>query len=168
MNWIRHRWPALAVWKPRDRDRANRLGTVALVPIATFCVVLYAAPAWVIDQISGGRVNTSWATYAADFQRWRLPWIIGLLAGLLALASFVAIQGRWRRLTRHISIGLNMALALVLLYVAIEGRIFESSAVNQIARDIIALVAIFYVPNVGAILYGELGRLDRAATPKPA
>ena len=43
-NWIRRRWPATGLWEPHDRDRANRIGTAAVVPIATFIVVLYGAP----------------------------------------------------------------------------------------------------------------------------
>jgi hypothetical protein len=115
-SWIRRHWPATAAWKPRDRDRVNRVATAVLVPIATFCVVLYGAPTWVLDQISGGRLETSWAAYTADFQRLRLPCFIGLMAGLLALRSFAAIEGRWRRLTRRLDIGLNMALAGLVLY----------------------------------------------------
>jgi hypothetical protein len=164
MNWIRGRWPATAAWKPRDRDRVNRVGTALLVPIATFFVVLYAAPTWVLDQISGGRFNTSWAAYTADFQRLRLPLYIGLMAGLLALVSFVAIQGRWRRLTRRINIGLNMALAGLILSLAVGGNIFQSSVVDQIARGVLALVAAIYVTGVGAQLYGEIGRGERAVT----
>jgi hypothetical protein len=57
-NWIRRRWPAIALWEPRDRDRAKRVGTALVVPIATFFVVLYGAPTWVLDQISGGRIDT--------------------------------------------------------------------------------------------------------------
>jgi hypothetical protein len=162
-NWICRRWPATALWKPRDRDRANRVGTAVVVPIATFVVVLYGAPTWVLDQISGGRFNTSWAAYTADFQKLRLPLFIGLEVGLLALLSFVAIQGRWRRLTRRINIGLNMALACLVLSFAVDGNIFQSSLVDQIARDVLALVAVVYVPSVGVQLYGEIGRLDRAA-----
>jgi hypothetical protein len=163
-SWIRRRRPARVHWEPRNRDRANRLGTAVVVPIATFFVVLYAAPTWVLDQISGGQFNTSWAAYTADFQRWRLPGFIGLMVGLLALLSLVAIQGRWRRLTRRINIGLNMALACLLLLFAVDGNIFQSSQVDQIARDVLALVAVIYVPCVGVQLYGELGRIDHAAT----
>jgi uncharacterized membrane protein YadS len=94
----------------------------------------------------------------------RLPCFIGLLVGLLALLSFVAIQGRWRRLTRRIDIALNMALAGLTLSMAVNGNIFESSAVDQIARDVLALVAAIYIPCVGIMLYGEIGRLDRAVT----
>ena len=167
-NWIRRYWPATAAWKPRDRDRVNRVGTAILVPIATFFVVLYGAPAWVLDQISLGRLDTSWAAYTADFQRLLLPCLIGLMAGLLALLSFVAIQGRWRRLTRRIDIGLNIALAGLILSLALGGNIFQSNVVDQIARNVLALVAAIYVPSVGAMLYGELGRGDRATTLDPA
>ena len=167
-NWICRRWPSTALWKPRDRDRANRVGTAVLVPIATFFVALYGAPTWVLDQISGGRFDTSWAAYTADFQRLRLPCFIGLMVGLLALLSIVAIQGRWRRLTRCINIGLNMALACLTLSFAVDGNIFQSSLVDQIARNVLALVAVFYVPSVGVQLYGEIGRLDRADATKEA
>jgi hypothetical protein len=98
----------------------------------------------------------------------RLPCFIGLMVGLLALLSFVAIQGRWRRLTRCINIGLNMALACLTLAFAVDGNIFQSSLVDQIARNVLALVAVFYVPSVGVQLYGEIGRLDRADAAKEA
>ena len=167
-SWIRRRWPATVLWEPRDRDRANRVGTAVVVPIATFFVVLYGAPTWVLEQLSGGRFDTSWAAYTADFQRLRLPCFIGLMVGLLALLSFAAIQGRWRRLTRRINIGLNMALACLILSFAVDGNIFQSSMVDQIARDVLALVAVIYVPSVGVQLYGEIGRLDCAAAVKKA
>jgi hypothetical protein len=165
---IRRRWPATVLWQPHDRDRANRIGTAAIVPIATFVVVLYAAPTWVLDHISGGRFESSWAAYTADFQQVRLPLFIGLLAGLLALLSFVAIQGRWSRLTRRINIGLNLALACLTLSLAVEGNIFQSSQADQIARNVLALVGVIYLPSVGVQIYGELGRLDRATTAKEA
>jgi hypothetical protein len=165
---IRRTWPSLALWKPRDRDRANRVGTVILVPIATLVVILYAAPTWVFAQVSGGRFDTSWAAYTADFQRWRLPWFIGCMVGLLALLSFVAIRGRWRRLTRRLNIGLNMALAGLVLSFAVLGNIFQSSAVDQIARSVLALVAVIYVPSVGVQVHGEIGRIDRARATRGA
>jgi len=50
-NWIRRCWPATVLWEPRDRGRANRVGTAVVVPIATFFVVLCGAPTWVLDHI---------------------------------------------------------------------------------------------------------------------
>jgi hypothetical protein len=47
---------------------------------------------------------------------------------------------------------------------AVNGNIFQSSVVDQIARDVFALVAAVYIPCVGIMLYGEIGRLDRTVT----
>jgi hypothetical protein len=46
----------------------------------------------------------------------------------------------------------------------VGGNIFQSSAVDQIARNVLALVAAIYLPSVGIMFYGEVGRLDRAVT----
>lgn len=159
-NWMYRRWPALGLWKPRERGRVNRIGVAFVVPVAFFVMVLYAAPGWVLDSLSGGRIDTSWAVYSEEFQRTRLPLLIGLMFGLVAMLTLAAIQGRWVRLTRRIDLGINMALALLLLSMAVGGPIFESATVDKIAKDIVALIAAVYVMMVGAILYGEIGRLD--------
>jgi hypothetical protein len=161
-SWKSRRWSAKLLWKPRDRDRANRVGTALVVPIAAFFVALYGAPTWVLGQISCGRFDTSWAAYTPDFEHLRLPCWIGLMVSLLVLLSVVAIEGRWRRRTRYINIGLNLALACLILSCAVDGPIFRSSPVDQIARNVLALVAVIYLPSVGVQLYGEIGRLDRA------
>ena len=167
-SWIRRRSPATVLWRPRDPDRANRVGSAVLVPIATFFIVLYAAPGWVLNQISGGRFQASWVAYTADFQRWRLPWFIGLMIALVASLAFVAIQGRRSRFTRRIEIGVNLALACLLLFFALDGNIFQSKQVDLLARDVLALVAVIYLPYVGVMIYGEIGRLDRASATKEA
>jgi hypothetical protein len=61
-----------------------------------------------------------------------------------------------------------MALACLTLSFAVDGNIFQSSLVDQIARNVLALVAVFYVPSVGVQLYGEIGRLDRTYAVKEA
>jgi hypothetical protein len=167
-SWFRRSWPSKVQWKPRDRYRTNRIGTAILVPVASAILILYAAPAWVLDRVSGGRLDTSWAAYTADFERLRLPWFIGCLAGLLALQAFAAIRGRWSRLTRRLDIGLNMVLAGVVLSFAVTGNIFQSSAADQTARSVLALVAVIYIPGVAALIYGEMGRIGRAANAKQA
>jgi hypothetical protein len=161
---LRHRWPSVAVWKPRDRNRVNRIGTAIAVPLASLVVILYAAPAWVLDRLSGGRLESAWASYTADFQQQRLPLFIGLLVGSLILLTYVAMRGRRSRLTRRIGIGLNLVLACLVLCLACDGNIFQSSSVDQIARGVLALVAVIYVPSVGVQIYGEIGRIDRAVT----
>jgi hypothetical protein len=54
-------------------------------------------------------------------------------------------------------------LADLILSFAVHGNIFQSCAVDQIARSVLALVAVIYVPCVGVQVYGEIGRTDRAA-----
>lgn len=166
-SWIRRRRPEWASWKPRDRDRVNRVATAALIPIASLCIALYAAPAWAIDLVSGGRIETSWAVYTEELRVFRLPMFIGLLIGLTGLRSFAAIRGRWSRITRRIGIGLNMALAVLVGVLAAEGNIFPSSEVDRIARDVLGLVALIYVPCVGAMLYDEMGRIRTNFAPDP-
>jgi putative effector of murein hydrolase LrgA (UPF0299 family) len=59
-----------------------------------------------------------------------------------------------------------MAVACLILSFAVDGNIFQSRQVDQIARNVLAIVALFYVPSVGVQLHGEIGRLDRAAVAK--
>jgi hypothetical protein len=159
-SWIGRRWPRS--WVPRDRDRVNRLGIAVVVPLAACCVVLYAVPTWVLTQLSGGRLDVSWAPYTTDFEQLRLPGLIGLLTALLALLVYVAIRGRRTRLMRRIDIGLNLVLACLVLASASDGNIFQSSHADRIAQDVLTLVGAIYLPFVAVLIYGELGRVDRA------
>ena len=164
--WIRGHWPAALVWKPNDRDQVSFAGAVVVVPIGALIVVFYAAPAWVLRLISGGWLNPSWADYTEEFQRLGLPLFVGLMIGLLAMLLLAGIHGRWSRLTRRINIGINLALAVLVLAMAASGNIFESSQVDQVARNVLALVAVIYVSGVGVQLYGEFGRISRGTPAK--
>jgi uncharacterized membrane protein YfcA len=175
-SWLRRRWPtrpsasiwlpwptmgATALWEPRDRDRVSRLGTALLVPIAAIFIAFYAAPTPVLERISRGRFDTSWSAYTPDFQSARLPALIALMCAQLVLLAFVAIQGRWRRLTRRIKIGLDLALACLILSFAAEGNIFQSSRADRVAINVLSVVAVIYVAIVGVQIYNEIGRIDR-------
>ena len=161
-SWIHRQFPGALPWKPHDRDRVSLAGAAVVVPIGTLVTIFYAAPGWVLELITGGRLDASWAAYTDHFQRVGLPLFVGLMGGLLAMLLFAGIRGRWSRLTRRINIGLNLALAGLILGLALTGNIFESSQVDQIARDVLGLVAVIYVSSVGVQLYGEMGRIERA------
>jgi hypothetical protein len=163
-SWIRRRWPESRRWRPRDRDRVNRIGTAIVVPLASACVLLYAAPTWVLDQLFRGRLDTSWSAYTPEFQRFQLPWFIGLLAGSLVLLAIAAIRGRWSRFMRRLSVAMNIALSLIVLKFAVDGGLFLSPDVDAIARNVCAAVTLFYLPLMGACLYAELGRVDCRST----
>jgi hypothetical protein len=45
----------------------------------------------------------------------------------------------------------------------VDGNVFRSSAVARIAKSVLALVAVNYLPSVGVRKYDELGRIDRPA-----
>jgi hypothetical protein len=165
---VRQTWPSTAVWKPRDRNHVNRIGSAICVLLASPVLVLYAAPAWILNRLTGGRLDTSWATYTADFQHVGLPLFIGLEVALLGLLAYAAICGRWSRRRRRISIGLNLTLACLVLTLAVNGNMFPSDRVDQIARSVMAAVALFYVPGVGAQIYNEMGRIGRAPVAKTA
>lgn len=167
-SWMWRRWPSLSLWKPCDRDRVNRIGTAIMIPFASLVVVLYAAPAWVLNLISGGRINTAWADYTADFVSLQLPLFIGCLVGLLMMAGYRAVKGRRTRMTRRVEIGLNLTLALLALVFAVNGNLFQSGSVDQIARSVMTAVASIYIPSVGVMIYGELGRIDLTPTAKTA
>ena len=51
---------------------------------------------------------------------------------------------------------------------AANGNIFQSSLVDQIAGNVLALFALIYVPSVGVQLYGEIGRIDRSGLARKA
>lgn len=165
-HWMRRRWPHARPWRPRDRDRmslANRIGSAVVIPLAAACIVLYAAPTWVLDLLSRGRFDTSWSAYTEEFRQLRLPCFILLLSASLATIAYTAICGRWTRFTRRLGLGLNMALVLLVMVLAVDGGLFESSHADAIARDVLAAVALFYLPLTGMLLYAELGRVDGTA-----
>lgn len=155
-------------WKPKDRDRVSRVGTAVLIPVVSPILVLYAAPVWVLRTVSGGRLDPTGATYTREFQLARLPIFIGLLASLLALQACVAFMGRWTRLTRRVGIGINMALACMLLFFSVDGGIFASEQSDRLLREILALVGVIYLPAACALLYGEIGRIERRRDPVAA
>lgn len=160
-GWSRRRWPAKSPWRPRHRDEANRLGAAATAPIAAFFIAFYAAPNWMLDKLTGGRIDASWAAYTAEFQQSRLPGFLALMAALVGLLVFAAIQGRWSPLTRRLNIALNLAIACLLLVFAVDGGMFQSAQADQIARDVLGLVGLVYLTGVGAMIYGEIGRRAR-------
>ena len=164
-NVMRRSWADTRQWKPRDRDRANRPGILFMIPIAGACVLFYAAPDWALAQMFVARFDLSWAAYSPEFQQFRLPGFIGLWICLLTALLAVAIEGRWRRLTRRIDIVLNFILACLVLSCAVEGNIFQSPEAEKIAREVFAVIASVYIPCVGVMVYNEIGRIDRAVKP---
>jgi hypothetical protein len=164
--WSRKRWPQQGLWVPRDRDRVSWVGVLAAFPLAGACMALYAAPVWFLDTISGNTLPTGWASYTAEFTRWRLPFLIGLQAALLVLLAHAAWVGRWRKFTRRLSILCNLILAILVLVISADGAVFQLGKVDQVARGILGLVGLVYLPSVGMMIHRELGRVEQTIHPK--
>lgn len=167
-HWMRDRWPSITQWKPKDHDKANRIGILFVIPIALLAITLYAAPAWFLDTLLGGRLDTSWAHYTPEFQRTQLPWFISFMLANVAMLAAAAILGRWNRWMRRIGIAIDLVIIGLVMSFAIRGNVFPSAEVDRIARDVLALIAVGYVPLVGWMLFREIGRIEYAAAPKPA
>lgn len=158
-----------ARWQPRDRDAVSRLGVAIATPFIVASILLYAAPRWTVQTLSGGRINLSWWTgYTAEFQTYRLPLFLGLLIAMLGLWVLAAVRGRWSRLTRRIGVGLNLGAACLILIFTVDGNILMTSEADRLVRDILSLVGVVYLPCAFAMLYDEIGRLERPMVTRQA
>jgi len=144
MNATRRHVPALARWRPRDPDRAARLGSIALVLIIAAGVICYGAPDWVFARFTGGHKLMPWLAYADDFQRQRLPWLLALWSLEALFFAWLAVEGRWRVLTRRIEAGFQVATGVVLVWFLLAGPMFRVAEIDRAAKGglIIATAAV--------------------------
>jgi hypothetical protein len=164
--WARRQWPGLAAWKPRDPDRASRFASLALVAIIVTGIVAYGAPAWVYAQFTGGgRLPTGLArlAYAPDFQAMRLPWLLVLWGGQALLGAWVAVEGRWRALTRRAEASLALGVSLVLVWFLAGGPMFQTPGVDHTAKTWLGLITL----GVFADAFVKTSRLVRPSPPTP-
>jgi hypothetical protein len=150
-NWARRHWPSLTAWRPRDPDKASRAGSIALMAVIALGLACYGAPTWVAAQFTGGPVPAWMArlAYAPDFQVARLPWLLALWVAQGLLMAWVALDGRWRALTRRIEAGLALAVALALLWFWAAGPMFQVDAVDHTAKVWLAPVALLMLLYAG-------------------
>jgi hypothetical protein len=150
-SWARRHWPSVTAWRPRDPNKASRVGSVALVAVIVLGLVCYGSPTWVAAQFTGGPVPGWMArvAYAPDFQATRLPWLLALWVGQGALIGWVAFEGRWRVLTRSIEAGLALAVSLALIWFLAAGPMFETAATDHTAKTWLAPIAIFMLLYAG-------------------
>ena len=150
-SWARRRWPSLIAWRPRDPDKASRVGSIALVAIIALGIVCYGSPTWVAAQFTGGPVPAWMArlAYAPDFQSTRLPWLLTLWVAQALLMAWVALDGRWRALTRRIEAGLALAVSLALIWFWAVGPMFQVDAVDHTAKVWLAPVAMLMLLYAG-------------------
>ncbi|MFI4975879.1 MAG: hypothetical protein ACHP84_15165 [Caulobacterales bacterium] len=144
LHWARRRRPALSRWRPRERESANRVASLLLVVVIASGTIAYGAPAWLFAKLTGGLRLSPWLAYADDFQRWRLPWLLVLWSLAAMLFLWVAVEGRWRPLTRRIEAALQVGVSAVLIWFLAAGPMFRTPEVDHAVKIglLIAVVVI--------------------------
>jgi hypothetical protein len=158
LNWSRRHWPALARWRPRDPDNANRFASLALVAIIVVGVIAYGAPAWVFAAFTGGARLPPTLVYADDFQSLRLPWLLVLWSLTALLLLWVAVEGRWRVLSRRIEATLQAASGVVLVWFLVDGPMFRAADVDRAMKVGLAIAAVIVIADAALKVRRLLGR----------
>jgi hypothetical protein len=158
LNWARRNSPAFARWRPRDPDRANRVGSLALVTIIVVGVICYGAPAWLFATITGGLRLPPSLAYAEDFQRLRLPWLLALWSAQAVFFLWLAFEGRWRELTRRIDAGFQVATGGVLVWFVIAGPMLQNGQIDRAGRTGLVIAAAVVLIDAAAKVRRLIGR----------
>jgi hypothetical protein len=165
-SWIRHRWPVTTTeWRPTtyDRDLVNRPLMVFAVLSALFGIsVMVFLPQFVALMVPPGRaadVVQRVLAYDDTFLSQRGPWLLPVWIAQLALLAVVAVEGRWRTLTRRFEIALGALMALVLTWFLAAGPIWHAAPTDKTAKGIIVLIIAIIVIDIAVKLRRELMRL---------
>lgn len=169
-NLILRRRPDAFAWKPRlvrVSDSASRVAAVGLALLWSALLVLYLRPGQTVETLSGGRVAAETLAYSDSFSgALRMPWLVALLALLVALQLVVAVQGRWRPATRWTRIVLHLEISLQLGWHARYGSIFEDPRTDQHLITAFAVASALILVVCGIEAHREYTRVRPApATP---
>jgi hypothetical protein len=154
--------PVAKDWQPGEEDIVYAGGSVVPPLLFGLLTIFFASPAWFLDFILPAGVDTSWARYDADFQRWLLAPLIALMAARLALFTLAVVASRWRARTEPIRFGLWVGFVGVLIWALFGWDIFASTTTDFFFK---AWLSIFLVVN-GLVILGYVRRyLARVRVP---
>jgi hypothetical protein len=149
---LRRRNPRWGMWKPRalpkliDPNHVDRLG-MTLTVLAGLCGTwVLANPAWLFNIIWSGHpapVLLRAFAYDAGFLTVRAPLMFSCLVLSLAMFAWVAIEGRWRRLTRRIELILTLAICAIMAWSILAGPVFQAPATDQVMKLCVAIIGGF-------------------------
>jgi hypothetical protein len=149
-----------ASWRPRaaDRDTINRaawiLGIAAAGAGTAFLVVL----PWAIDSVSNPNLAAA-LRFDPEFLSERAPVVLAFMLGHIALYVMLVIEGRWRAVTRWLDIIISLIIAGILGWFIAGGRIFEVEATDKTTKDILALLILIILADVGFKVWRAFARL---------
>jgi hypothetical protein len=165
-NLVLRRRPDAFAWRPRplrDRDAANRAGNAAIAAGLAAFLVLYLAPGPVVEALTGGRVAAADLHYTDSFAGpLRMPWLVVLLAVLIALQLYVLARGRWQPAVRWARILVTISAAVQLGWHARYGSVFENPDADRPALWVAATAAAVLLVLCGVAVYREYTRVDPA------
>jgi uncharacterized membrane protein len=163
-SFLRRRRPEGDPWIPRDRDRANRFGSVALVVIITIGITAYGAPEWVDHWFAPVRL-LAWLDFDPVFRASRLPVLFALWACQAILFATLAVRGRWNPVLRRAELTLEIAVVLVLVWFLAMGPVFSRDVANTAAQSAIGVFVLLMLVDIGVKWYRAAGRPEPAGRP---
>jgi hypothetical protein len=159
---LRNRSDAFA-WKPRplrDTDSVNRTAAVGLALGWLALLVCYLIPGQVASLLSGGRIAADTLAYSASFtSALRMPWLAGALAIAAGLQATVALQGRWRPVTRWLRLAVIAQVSVQLGWHASYGSILQDPHAERLVVLAFSLLAAMSLVWGGILLYRECNRV---------
>ena len=161
--WTKRRWPKLAAWKPRDRDRVNRPATAALVAVILLGLACYGAPNQIFAALIPGAHLPATLLYDPRFAATRLPLLLVIWAATAGLYAWTAISGRWRQLAHRADAGLELAVALVLVWFAAAGPIMQAPTSDHVLKAWLAPIVVGLLADV----FVKFTRLSRPSSLTP-
>jgi hypothetical protein len=150
--WQRRKGAATA-WTPRDHDRVNRAGSLALVVLIGVGLVAYGAPGWLFAQITSGGTLSSRFDYDPDFYSSRLPVLLVIWVCQAILFIVLALRGRWNFVLRRMDLGLETGVVFALIWFAAEGHVFVSTALNEGTLVGMSIIASLMLIEIGVKIY---------------
>jgi hypothetical protein len=148
----RRRRPGADPWVPRDRDRANRVGSALLVAIIALGIAAYGFPGW-IDALFAPARPLAWLTYDPTFRTWRLPVLFALWGCQAIVFAILAVRGRWNAGLRRADLALETGVVLVLVWFLFAGPVFAQDESNIAARTAIGVIVLLMLVDIGVKRY---------------
>lgn len=149
--FVRQRWPAAQdTWRPKsiDRDQVNRRLLSIGLALAVAGIGLWIALAWWATTTTAQTPIAKAFEFDAGFLATRAPVVLIYWALAIVHLAVVAIEGRWRSLTRRFDFGLKLACCAMLAWIALSGRIFAAETTNAPVEGMLWLLILVILADV--------------------
>jgi hypothetical protein len=140
-------------WVPRAHDRANRMGSLALIALIAVGMLAYGAPGWIYSQLTHGQMLSARLDYEPAFHTTRLPVLFALWGCQAILLGVLAVRGRWTALLRRADAWLEIGVTLVLVWFLVAGKVFKDAALNDAALNLISVFVLLMAIDVSVKIY---------------